>query len=125
MLMPVAGAVRECENHGHEGVCVRCGSFICRRCRVYRAERPHCAECIAKLGTKPSGLALLALAFATLGLCTLLPGAAALGLGLYERRRVRAGEVPESGRAYADLAIGLGALEVILFFIVIALQLRG
>jgi len=125
MISALLAAPRECENHGNEGVCERCGSFICARCRVYRAERAHCPICIARIGTKPSGVALLALAFATIGLCTLFPGAAAFGLGWYERRRIRAAEVPESGRAFAELAMGLGALEVVLFVVAIALQLRG
>ncbi len=102
-----------CANHGSEGVCARCGAFVCPACRGYLAERAHCRECIDRVGRKPSLRATGALALATLGLCTGAPGALALALGLLELRAIRAAEAPPAGRSFAELAIGLGALELV------------
>lgn len=114
-----------CSNHGHEGVCARCGAFVCPACRGYLAERPHCRACIDRIGRKASLRAVTALAMATLGLCTGLPGAVAIALGMLEMRAIRDAKAPPAGRSFAELAVGLGALELVVTVVLLARWAAG
>lgn len=114
-----------CANHGPEGVCSRCGAFVCAACRGYLAEKPHCRACIDRIGRKPSPRAVAALSIATLGLCTGLPGALAIALGMLELRAIRDAAAPPAGRSFAELAVGLGALELVVSVVLLARWAAG
>jgi hypothetical protein len=93
------------------GSCTRCGVFVCDHCRKWMSEKPFCAECLRRLGDKPSREALWALGLATLGMLLWFPGLIAIPLAGRELERIRSGHAPEAGRDFASLARGLGWFE--------------
>jgi hypothetical protein len=107
------------------GSCSRCGDYLCERCRTWRAERAYCAACVARQGDRPSRRASLALLFATIGVCLLVPAVPALYLSLVELRAIDRGEAPSSGRPYAQLARGLALFELALLLIVVMRSVYG
>lgn len=102
-----------CEGHGEHGACVRCGTFICPACRRWLAEKPHCRECIERIGSKPSARATAAAAIATLGLGCLVVGPIAAILGALELRAIKAGAAPPAGESFAWVGLVLGAIEIV------------
>jgi len=99
----------------HAGVpstftCDRCGRFGCSACE---ADGGLCSECFVRASGGPSSrLAKVGLALGMLGTCTLLPGVAALAIGVFERRRIAEGRAPPSGMPLARGAIILGWVSV-------------
>lgn len=104
-----------CAPHGRPaaGSCTRCGVFICEVCRKWMSEKPFCAECIRRIGDRPSREAVWALGVASLGLLLWLPGIVAIALATRELRRIEAGDAPEAGRDFASLARTLGWVEAL------------
>lgn len=101
----------------HPGVpsaftCDRCGRFACEACA---GGGGLCSECFVRASGGPSSaLAKVGLALGVLGTFTLLPGVAALAVGVIERRRIAEGRAPPSGMPLARGAIMLGWLSATL-----------
>jgi hypothetical protein len=102
-----------CSRHGEvlaTFTCARCGRFACDACA---GGEGLCSECFVRSSAAPSSaLAKVGLALGLLGLCTSLPGLAALVIGYVERRRIAEGRAPPSGLPLARGAIILGWLCV-------------
>ncbi len=97
-----------------EGPCLRCGRFVCARCRRWQAEQALCADCRGRLGTRASPQARLSLLLATLGLGLLLPAVPAVVLAHGELGRIRRCESSDAGEDTARLARSLGIAELLL-----------
>lgn len=105
------------------GSCTRCGVFLCEQCRKWMSEKPFCADCLRRLGDKPSREAVWALGLATLGILLWVPGIFAIVLASRELERIAAGQAPEAGRDFAGLARGLGWVEVVVGVVAAAVWL--
>ncbi len=105
-----------CGPHGAaaEAVCFRCGTFVCPACRRWQAEKPLCLDCVARLGSKPSRAANVALLLSTLGFCGFVTGIAGLILAHRELARIRRCESPGAGQSQAEFARNLGWFHVAL-----------
>jgi hypothetical protein len=71
-------------------------------------EKPFCRECLARIGDQPSREAVTALFLATLGMLLWVPAIIAIPLAHHELARIKRGEAPEAGHAFASMARGLG-----------------
>jgi hypothetical protein len=88
--------------------CERCGRFGCGACA---AGAGLCSECFMRVSVRPaSAMAKVGLALGLLGTVTLVPGVAALAIGLAEQRRIAEGRAPPSGLPLARGAVILGGL---------------
>jgi hypothetical protein len=101
------------------GSCTRCGQFICEQCRRWLSERPFCAECLRRLGDKPSREAVIVLLLATVGLLLPVLGPFAIVLARRELKRVDTGLAPSAGRDFSALARTLGIFEVLMTLLVL------
>lgn len=114
-----------CAPHGEASVgsCTRCGAFICERCRRWMSEKPFCAECLKRLGDRPSREAVWALGLATLGLLLWVPALVAFPLAQRELERIAQGRAPEAGRDFASLARALAGFVGVVGAVAIAVGL--
>lgn len=121
--LPELAAIHTCPRDGlpSEGTCLRCGGFLCARCRRWQAEQALCVDCRERLGNRPSAQARTALMLATVGIGTLLPGAVAIVLGHRELKRIARCEASDAGENHARMARGLGILEVLILAGVVVL----
>jgi hypothetical protein len=117
--------------------CARCGTFLCGACTEVMDEAAYCADCLGWLRNNalPSrvvkgAIALNVIAILAYPLCLIFPPALNLGVGVFglwvatrELRRIREGEGPLRGTWQARVALGLGALNLLLAMAWIALFL--
>ena len=102
------------------GVCARCGRFGCGSC-LSGAEEPWCTDCLARPEARltPSPEAKRALLMALLGFHGLVPLlAVAAWSSLAELERIGRDAAPAAGRPWAQGALGISVLGLVLWAIV-------